>query len=310
VALLGESEGVKAELGRRVAQLLEETEARMVAGSAQEWVYREARNARSLVDNRSFEQALLKRLEELVSPLLAGLLCTLDCNSNLRLSRLSQGWKALLWLALFQDDSFVHLRYNSSLFQGQDDYRTAKTEFSARRDGWEAEFPFSWLIEAEMEGLLGAERELGRETELSQRLELLQGRLEGTSWGRAVMERTLRQREKREALKAYVHDLIHLRFKTSGLGEFELRIMMEAGHQGLPGFLRRPLPRPRRPRCLRGGWRRSGPIRGAVPGVGRCGGGGGGYAAGPSRLAGPGPGRGGPGAALRCLPARQRAGGA
>ncbi len=97
-------------------------------------------------------QALRKKIEEFVIPLMAVILCNIDVGNNL--NNLKDFGN--LWIRLFEDSTVMsELTYAKQMFSvGKDGIRTPLKQFSISSAvplGTELRFPFSWILKRKLD---------------------------------------------------------------------------------------------------------------------------------------------------------------
>ena len=105
----------------------------------QNWITEEAMNMQRLQEAGTFLNALLRKYDKLVIPILAQIISFVDRNSNLKL--------------LYQDDSnisklWMEIYSSQHLFQSLFEFTktSIKKNTIASMVAFECQFPFSWLV--------------------------------------------------------------------------------------------------------------------------------------------------------------------
>ena len=101
------------------------------------WVLDEAMNIRKLHMSGTFQNALAKKVDEVVIPLFAKIIAIVDCNHNLGLLSSSETCFKDLWLKIFSKADLLKLNY--------EDIIGAK-KVAVPDDNFECKLPFSWII--------------------------------------------------------------------------------------------------------------------------------------------------------------------
>ena len=117
--------------------LLKERDATYHSGS--NWVLEEAMNTRKLHIGGTFKNALAKKIDNIIIPLFAEVIATIDRNQNLfHLKDLGKKQCAIhdLWLHIFSTPAVFGLNFTEIAGRGK-----APVE-----DEFRCKFPFSWLI--------------------------------------------------------------------------------------------------------------------------------------------------------------------
>lgn len=108
------------------------------------WVLNEAKNAIKLQNGGTFKRVLSRRIDEVIIPIFAEIISTIDRNCNLSLLNPSDqsGVLSQFWLAIFKEPSLMQFKY--------EDMVTGKKHRQAVNRTFENDFhcklPFSWLI--------------------------------------------------------------------------------------------------------------------------------------------------------------------
>ena len=110
-----------------------------------DWVVKEAMNPRSLQHGGTFQNALSRKFDEVIIPILSEIICTIDQNYNLDLidpknvnPSLSQ-----FWLSMFRKNSIMQFNYTEMVAP-----REQVPGVGGRKAGvdYMCQLPFSWLI--------------------------------------------------------------------------------------------------------------------------------------------------------------------
>ncbi|KAK9530838.1 hypothetical protein VZT92_012317 [Zoarces viviparus] len=136
----------------RLAEALKQTEETM--DSPKEWVSREAMKRQALQEGGTLRYTLWRRLQSIVTPILANMLEVMDRFANLDLlsdDRLSQGL-VKLWLDILSDSQILGL---TPLQSSSESDQEVRVHHYFMLDGEERSCaaPFSWLLRIHLEGL-------------------------------------------------------------------------------------------------------------------------------------------------------------
>ncbi|XP_034881723.1 E3 ubiquitin-protein ligase RNF213 isoform X2 [Mirounga leonina] len=158
LGLLNEDDAEKAAFLRvckaRLCALLEQQENGFFNVKA--WVSREALNQDALQEAGTFRQTLWKRVQDVVTPLLASMVSVLDRDSNLELLIRpdSPSWTRDLWMFIFRDMKLLNipLVINDTRPKSEMPYITVQN-YMSRPEDVSGDVPFSWRIKDYLEEL-------------------------------------------------------------------------------------------------------------------------------------------------------------
>nr|XP_025715341.1 E3 ubiquitin-protein ligase RNF213 [Callorhinus ursinus] len=158
LGLLNEDDAEKAAFLRlckaRLCALLEQQENGFFNMKA--WVSREALNQDALQEAGTFRQTLWKRVQGVVTPLLASMVSVLDRDSNLELLIRPDfpSWTRDLWMFIFRDMKLLNIPLvtNDTRPKSEMPYITVQNYMSPPEDV-SSEVPFSWRIKDYLEEL-------------------------------------------------------------------------------------------------------------------------------------------------------------
>lgn len=142
-------------------KLLREKDARGDKQSAVHWMRNEALSITNIQAGGTFRRTLWLRLLSSVSPCLSELIAFMDADRNLRvltdgIASVSSDWLTELWLDLFSyfHSTQIHYEHFLSPVQGQLRQRVPLESSGYKGHRFNARFPFSRLVRAEMENMM------------------------------------------------------------------------------------------------------------------------------------------------------------
>lgn len=115
-----------------------------------------------------FRQTVLKKIENSVVPLFAGILSQIDVASNCSLLDSRNGsfqWQRNVFLELFGCKDLVDFRFQSPVFFSTGDYPQPLEKFSIAQlatVGFQCRFPFSWLLKTKIDEFLTTQEKIVR----------------------------------------------------------------------------------------------------------------------------------------------------
>ncbi|XP_026908049.2 E3 ubiquitin-protein ligase RNF213 isoform X1 [Acinonyx jubatus] len=189
-----------------------------------EWVTREASNQDALQEAGTFRQTLWKRVQGVVTPLLASMVSVLDIDSNLELLIRpdSPSWTRDLWMFIFRDIKLLNIPLvtNDMRAKSEVPYIMVQNYMTLPED-ISNDVPFGWRIKGYLEELwLQAQYITGAEGLLKKLVEIFQQ----TSLGRFLAQLSAEQQE--ELFVCYIKDFLLLTMRVSTWEE--LRILQVA----------------------------------------------------------------------------------
>ncbi|XP_074524614.1 E3 ubiquitin-protein ligase rnf213-alpha-like [Halichoeres trimaculatus] len=198
---------------RRIHSLLEDYEADIP--SPKNWVLREASNVSALQEGGTFLHTLWRKIQTVVTPLLANLISVIDRDCNLEL--LLNGCDEIknLWLEIFGSKEMLlvpYVRVESNVLIVQ----SHSTHGSTMR----CCLPFSWWIKDFLDGLV---MQTSRHEKLS--LGQMKELYLNTPLGRYINENVTKTMEK-EIFQRYLQDFVSMTFKVAS--DEELQLMCQA----------------------------------------------------------------------------------
>ena len=101
------------------------------------WIVKEAQDIKNLQNAGTFRNALVRKFDSILVPILAEIIAFVDENCNLDL--LESPDLRDLWLMIFRSDELCQTK----LFQLAS---ISKADHLVNKGIWEFEFPFSWII--------------------------------------------------------------------------------------------------------------------------------------------------------------------
>nr|XP_025855696.1 E3 ubiquitin-protein ligase RNF213 isoform X5 [Vulpes vulpes] len=184
------------------------------AFSRKDWVSREASNQDALQEAGTFRQTLWKRVQGMVTPLLASMVSVLDRDSNLELliRQDAPSWTRDLWMFIFQDTKLLNIPLVTYDMRSKSEmpYIMVHNDMSPP-EGVSGDVPFSWRIKDYLEELwVQAQYITGAEAGLSKMLvEIFQQ----TPLGRFLAQLSVKQQQ--ELFVSYMKDFLLLTMRPS-----------------------------------------------------------------------------------------------
>ena len=119
-----------------------------------EWVLREAMSGRKLQSGGTFQNVLSRKLNEVVIPIFANILATIDHYSNLDIVGYNDPNLPLhqLWLEIFQNQNFCSFSFEQ-MTVGEHILRIGGKR-ATLFDEFKCRFPFFWLIKDVIDALM------------------------------------------------------------------------------------------------------------------------------------------------------------
>ncbi|XP_011226480.2 E3 ubiquitin-protein ligase RNF213 isoform X2 [Ailuropoda melanoleuca] len=220
LSLLNEDDAEKAAFLQackaRLCALLEQQEENCFF-NVKEWVSREASNQDALQEAGTFRQTLWKRVQGVVTPLLASMVSVLDRDSNLELLTRpdSPSWTRDLWMFIFQDMKLLNIPLVTNDLRSKSEmpYITVQNYMSPLEEV-SSGVPFSWRIKDYLEELgVQAQYITGAEGMSKKLVEIFQQ----TPLGRFVAQLSVEQQ--RELFLCYMRDFLLLTMRASAWEE-------------------------------------------------------------------------------------------
>ncbi|XP_045839965.1 E3 ubiquitin-protein ligase RNF213 isoform X2 [Meles meles] len=185
-----------------------------------EWVSREASNQDALQEAGTFRQTLWKRVQGVVTPLLASMVSILDRDSNLELliRPYSPSWTRDLWMFIFQDMKLLNIPLvtNDTRSKSEIPYITVQNGMSPP-EGVSSDVPFSWRIKDYLEELrVQAQYVTGAEGTSKKLVEIFEQTPLGRFFGQLGAE------QQRELFLCYMKDFLLLTMRASTREELEV----------------------------------------------------------------------------------------
>ncbi|XP_067452688.1 E3 ubiquitin-protein ligase rnf213-alpha-like isoform X1 [Thunnus thynnus] len=213
LTLLDESEtqGVFVNIVRkRLHSLLEEYEAKI--HNPKNWVLREASNVNALQEGGTFLHTLWRKIQAVVTPLLANLVSVIDRDCNLDLLLDSGEDIRNLWLEIFASKEVLNVPYvrveNSTVLMVQSHIIGGST--------MRCVMPFSWWIKDFLDGLM---------MQTSRHEKHLHGRFHelflNTPLG-SYMAKNVNEKMKKEFFERYLQDFVSMTMKVASNEELQL----------------------------------------------------------------------------------------
>uniref|UniRef100_A0A452UIM0 Uncharacterized protein n=1 Tax=Ursus maritimus TaxID=29073 RepID=A0A452UIM0_URSMA len=216
LSLLNEDDAEKAAFLQackaRLSALLEQQEENCFF-NVKDWVSREASNQDALQEAGTFRQTLWKRVQGVVTPLLASMVSVLDRDSNLELLTRpdSPSWTRDLWMFIFRDMKLLNIPLVTNDLRSKSEmpYITVQNYMSLLEDV-SSGVPFSWRIKDYLEELgVQAQYITGAEGMSKKLVEIFQQ----TPLGRFIAQ--LSAEQQRELFLCYVRDFLLLTMRAS-----------------------------------------------------------------------------------------------
>ena len=128
-----------------VQHIFEVLQEREEVFEGEKWVIKEAMNARNLQHGGTFRNALSRKVDEVVTPIFAEIIASVDRNYNLDLidPKNENSPISKFWLSIFSDSSIMQFNYRDMVTP-----REQVPGVGGRKTGedFKCELPFSWLI--------------------------------------------------------------------------------------------------------------------------------------------------------------------
>ncbi|XP_053366887.1 E3 ubiquitin-protein ligase rnf213-beta isoform X1 [Clarias gariepinus] len=214
------------DLGRNGARFQEVLLRRLVAAltqreefipNSEDWVNKEVMKREALQEGGTLRHTLWRRLQEVLTPILAQILEVLDRDSNLDLvysAGLSEGL-VQFWLNIFDDGQILDLSMPQNSSSSEEDGGEA----------WTCNAPFSWLIRLYCHGLW-EESQFGQGIEQNshERIQQFVSAVAGSQLGGYIEK--LSETERKELGQRYLTDFVILSFKIKT--EEEVKVFSSA----------------------------------------------------------------------------------
>ncbi|XP_077922358.1 E3 ubiquitin-protein ligase RNF213 isoform X3 [Halichoerus grypus] len=223
LGLLNEDDTEKAAFLRvckaRLCALLEQQEENGFF-NVKAWVSREALNQDALQEAGTFRQTLWKRVQGVVTPLLASMVSVLDRDSNLELLIRpdSPSWTRDLWMFIFRDMKLLNIPLvtNDTRPKSEMPYITVQNYMSPPEDV-SSDVPFSWRIKDYLEELwVQAQYITGAEGVSKKLVEIFRQ----TPLGRFLAQLSVEWQ--RELFMCYIKDFLLLTMRVSTWEELKV----------------------------------------------------------------------------------------
>ncbi|XP_062362182.1 E3 ubiquitin-protein ligase RNF213 [Cinclus cinclus] len=180
------------------------------------WVLREASNVSALQEAGTFRHTLWKRVQKVVTPLLALLITVIDRNGNLELlARPGAKWVTNLWMFIFSDTKFLSVPPGVGKNSSQPEIILVQNNMMVSADAGN-EMPFSWRIKEYLEEMwLEAQYIQNTEGHAEKFVEYFQK----TALGRFIS--ALAEGERQMLFQCYITDFIVLTIGVSSQEELQ-----------------------------------------------------------------------------------------
>ncbi|XP_052050777.1 E3 ubiquitin-protein ligase RNF213 isoform X2 [Apodemus sylvaticus] len=200
----------------RLHVLLNKQEENQVS-SLKEWVSREAANQDALQEAGTFRHTLWKRVQDVVTPILASMISHIDRDGNLELLAQpeSPAWARDLWMFIYSDLKFlsIPLVLNSTRSNSEMSFILVQSHMNLLKDAYNA-VPFSWRIRDYLEELWMQAQYITDTEGLSKKfVEIFQK----TPLGMFLAQFPMTQQQ--ELLQRYLKDFLLLTMKVSSQEE-------------------------------------------------------------------------------------------
>ncbi|KAF4797459.1 E3 ubiquitin-protein ligase RNF213 [Turdus rufiventris] len=180
------------------------------------WVLREASNLSALQEAGTFRHTLWKRVQKVVTPLLALLITVIDRNGNLELlARPGPTWVTNLWMFIFNDTKFLSVPPGVGKSSSQPEIILVQNNMMVSADAGN-EMPFSWRIKEYLEEMwLEAQYIQNTEGHAEKFVEYFQK----TALGKFIS--ALTEGERQMLFECYIRDFIFLTIGVSSQEELQ-----------------------------------------------------------------------------------------
>ncbi|XP_056361664.1 E3 ubiquitin-protein ligase RNF213 [Oenanthe melanoleuca] len=180
------------------------------------WVLREASNLSALQEAGTFRHTLWKRVQKVVTPLLALLITVIDRNGNLELlARPGAKWVTDLWMFIFSDTKFLSVPPGVGKNSSQPEIILVQNNKMVSADAGN-EMPFSWRIKEYLEEMwLEAQYIQNTEGHAEKFVEYFQK----TALGKFIS--ALTEGERQMLFQCYITDFIVLTIEVSSQEELQ-----------------------------------------------------------------------------------------
>jgi hypothetical protein len=123
------------------------------------WIHNEVAKMQNIMKYGTLKISCRNYIETKLTVLLAGLIAFLDTNQNLNiLINSEQDWIREFWLNLFDDETFMDLKYDRFFLQSSGmekiEYICVDNRLSMKNDEIKLKLPFSWLIKEFIDNLI------------------------------------------------------------------------------------------------------------------------------------------------------------
>ena len=131
-----------------IKKILQEQEKSTVRSA---WIIDEARNIRNLQDAGTLRNALIRRFDNILAPVLSEIIAFVDQYCNLDLLE-STGPMSDLWLRIFRSDEFCQTK----LCQIASTSKAKHQCDVVNKESQKSQFPFSWIIYSYVKEIMDA----------------------------------------------------------------------------------------------------------------------------------------------------------
>uniref|UniRef100_A0A8C3UM49 RING-type E3 ubiquitin transferase n=1 Tax=Catharus ustulatus TaxID=91951 RepID=A0A8C3UM49_CATUS len=186
----------------------------------QNWVLREASNLSALQEAGTFRHTLWKRVQKVVTPLLALLITVIDRNGNLELlARPGAKWVTNLWMFIFNDTKFLSPGVLMTFYppSSQPEIILVQNNMMVSADAGN-EMPFSWRIKEYLEEMW-LEAQYIQNTEGEGLASKFVEYFQKTALGKFIS--ALTEEERQMLFECYIRDFIVLTIGVSSQEELQ-----------------------------------------------------------------------------------------
>nr|XP_034361931.1 E3 ubiquitin-protein ligase RNF213 [Arvicanthis niloticus] len=184
--------------------------------SLKEWVTREAANQDALQEAGTFRHTLWKRVQDVVTPILASMISHIDRDGNLELlaQPVSPAWVQDLWMFIYSDIKFLNIPLVSNTRSNNEmSFILVQSHMNLLKDACNA-VPFSWRIRDYLEELWVQAQYITDSAGLSKKfVEIFQK----TPLGMFLAQFPVAQQQ--QLLQSYLKDFLLLTMKVSSWEE-------------------------------------------------------------------------------------------
>ncbi|XP_061431037.1 LOW QUALITY PROTEIN: E3 ubiquitin-protein ligase rnf213-alpha-like [Lethenteron reissneri] len=191
-----------------------------------DWMLKEACKVNAIQEGGSFRHTLWRRLQAVVTPLLAQLLSVVDRDSNLDLllGPTCQQDLRSLWMQVFRDTRVLHVPYSNDISWGRREEIRMPSSYGEQQQralqGQGCALPFSWIFRQQLEQLWWEAKHLSRSLGGESSERRLPGLFTSSCLGSLCSQLGPSCRSKLSLL--YLHDLVATSFPIRTPNELQL----------------------------------------------------------------------------------------